>query len=165
LTVLKEAGIVRVSVEAQRRIYHLELAGFIELELWLQNIKKFWSGRLNVLENQLRKSSVKSRRRKNGHKTRRTSDLSGKFMRQPAVRFERILPGPIERVWEFLTETERLPGWFGHGVIEHRAGGAVTLLDGHIRGVVTQWKPPRLLAYTWNVFSPGDEETHYPNPT
>jgi len=71
LTVLKEAGIVRVSVEAQRRIYHLELAGFIELELWLQNIKKFWSGRLNVLENQLRKSSVKSRRRKNGHKTRR----------------------------------------------------------------------------------------------
>jgi uncharacterized protein YndB with AHSA1/START domain len=91
-----------------------------------------------------------------------TSDLSGKFMRQPAVRFERILPGPIERVWEFLTETERLPGWFGHGVIEHRAGGAVTLLDGHIRGVVTQWKPPRLLAYTWNVFSPGDEESHYP---
>jgi len=36
LSVLKEAGIVRVSVEAQRRIYHLELAGFIELELWLQ---------------------------------------------------------------------------------------------------------------------------------
>jgi len=72
LSVLKEAGIVRVSVEAQRRIYHLELAGFIELELWLQNIKKFWSGRLNVLENQLRKSSVKSRRRKNGHKTRRS---------------------------------------------------------------------------------------------
>lgn len=92
----------------------------------------------------------------------RSFDVSGQFIRQPAVKFERILPGSVERVWEFLTETERLPGWFGHGVIEHRVGGTVTLLDGHIRGVVTQWKPPRLLAYTWNVFGPGDEESHYP---
>lgn len=93
---------------------------------------------------------------------RTTSDPDGRFIRQPAVRFERILPGPIEHVWEFLTKTERLPGWFGHGVIEPRVGGAVNLLDGHIRGVVTQWRPPRLLVYTWNVFSPGDEESRYP---
>lgn len=71
LRVLKEAGIVRVSIEAQRRIYHLEQARFSELELWLQNIKKFWSGRLDVLENQLRKGNVKSRRKKNAHKTRK----------------------------------------------------------------------------------------------
>jgi uncharacterized protein YndB with AHSA1/START domain len=94
--------------------------------------------------------------------TRSPNDVSGQFMRQPAVRFERILPGPIEHVWEFLTKTERLPGWFGHGRIEPHVGGAVNLLDGHIRGVVTQWKPPRLLVYTWNVLSPGDEESRYP---
>jgi uncharacterized protein YndB with AHSA1/START domain len=88
--------------------------------------------------------------------------VDAQFSKTPMVRFERTLPGPIERVWEFLTTTERLPGWFGNGRIEPREGGAVTLMDGHIRGVVTQWKPPRLLAYTWNVFDPGDRESAYP---
>ena len=89
-------------------------------------------------------------------------DSNGQFGHASMVRFERSLPGPIERVWEFLTSTERLPAWFGNGTIEPRQGGVVTLMDGHIRGVVTQWQPPRLLAYTWNVFSPGEPESPYP---
>jgi uncharacterized protein YndB with AHSA1/START domain len=88
--------------------------------------------------------------------------MQGEFGKAATVRFERILPGPIERVWEFLTRTEHLPVWFGRGTIEPREGGAVTFMDGHIRGIVTQWKPPRLLAYTWNVFSPGETESGYP---
>ena len=88
--------------------------------------------------------------------------VDGQFQRAPMVRFERTLPGPIERVWEFLTNTERLPAWFGQGTIEPREGGSVTLMDGHIRGVVTQWQPPRRLSYTWNVFSPGETESAYP---
>jgi len=86
----------------------------------------------------------------------------GQLKRVPMVRFERLLPGPIERVWEFLTEASRLPGWFGDGTIEPRPGGAVNLMGGHVRGIVTQWKPPRRLAYTWNVFNPGEAESHYP---
>jgi hypothetical protein len=39
----------------------------------------------------------------------KTFDISAKFMRLAAVRFERILPGRTESVWEFLTETERPP--------------------------------------------------------
>jgi uncharacterized protein YndB with AHSA1/START domain len=78
------------------------------------------------------------------------------------VQFERILPGPIERVWEFLTDTKQLPGWFGEGTIEPRPGGAVSLMGGHVRGIVTQWQSPRRLAYTRNVFNPGDAESHYP---
>lgn len=71
------------------------------------------------------------------------------------VRFERLLPGPIERVWAHLTDTKLLPAWFGEdSSIEPRQGGAVSLMGGHIRGVVTQWRPPRRLSYTWNVFSP-----------
>ena len=35
-------------------------------------------------------------------------------------------------------------------------------MGGHIRGTVTQWQPPRKLAYTWNVFRPGDEASPYP---
>jgi uncharacterized protein YndB with AHSA1/START domain len=89
------------------------------------------------------------------------SDL-GKILKTGVVRFERVLPGPIERVWEYLTDIKRLPEWFGEGVMEPYEGGVVNFMGGHIRGVVTQWKPPRKLAYTWNVFSPGETESSYP---
>lgn len=84
------------------------------------------------------------------------------FGKAPMVRFERLLPGSIERAWEFLSDPKRLPEWFGDGVITPQAGGEVTLMGGHIRGVFTQWDPPRRLAYTWNVFSPGESRSAYP---
>jgi uncharacterized protein YndB with AHSA1/START domain len=79
------------------------------------------------------------------------------FLKVPSVRLERVLPGPLERVWEHLTNTGLLQAWFGDkSEIEPREGGAVRLMDGHIRGTVTQWHPPHRLGYTWNVFNPGD---------
>lgn len=90
----------------------------------------------------------------------------GRLIIETAARFERTLPGPIERVWDYLTSSEHLPDWFGgRGMtytIEPRIGGIVSLANNHVRGVVTQWKPPRLLAYTWNVFMPGQEESPFP---
>lgn len=80
----------------------------------------------------------------------------GQSARVLSVSFERVLPGPIARVWDHLTNTKSLPQWFGNGTIEPHVGGAVRLMDGHIRGVVTQWRPPHRLSYTWNVFAPGD---------
>lgn len=90
-----------------------------------------------------------------------TSD-NGQLGTETVVRFERLLPGSIERVWAFLTSSEHLTGWLGGGTIEPRVGGAVNIADGHIRGVVTQWKPPHLLTYTWNVFNPGETASPYP---
>jgi uncharacterized protein YndB with AHSA1/START domain len=85
-----------------------------------------------------------------------TAEL-GKSARVLSVEFERHLPGPIERVWQHLTDTKLLPAWFGaESRIEARLGGAVSLMGGHIRGVVTLWQPPRRLSYTWNVFAPND---------
>ena len=87
----------------------------------------------------------------------------GESLRVLAVRFERILPGPIERVWLHLTECRKLAGWFGEdGLIEPREGGAVRLMGGHVRGLVTQYRPQRHLTYTWNVFGPGENESPYP---
>jgi uncharacterized protein YndB with AHSA1/START domain len=87
----------------------------------------------------------------------------GEMFRAPGVRFVRRLPGPPEKVWAHLTQPDRLSGWYAAGsVIEPREGGAVRLNDGHIRGVVTQWRPPVKFAHTWNVFSPGETVSAFP---
>jgi uncharacterized protein YndB with AHSA1/START domain len=81
----------------------------------------------------------------------------GEMSTVPCVTFTRTLPGPIERVWSFIAEAKHLPAWFGaDSSIEPRVGGAVRLMGGHVRGVVTQWQPPAKLVYTWNVFGPDD---------
>lgn len=83
----------------------------------------------------------------------------GEMSSVPCVTFTRLLPGPIERVWQYLTDPKKLPTWFGEvATIEPRQGGTVRLENGHIRGVVTQWQPPHRLIYTWNVFEPGAPE-------
>ncbi len=87
----------------------------------------------------------------------------GEIATVPCVKFVRLLPGPIEKVWSLIAETGNLPAWFGdNSTIEPRQGGHVSLMDGHIRGVVTQWQPPHKLIYTWNVFSPGETVTALP---
>jgi DNA-binding transcriptional ArsR family regulator len=53
LRLLREAGMVTVRREAQRRIYALEPAGLAELDAWLSRFRRFWSGRLDALENEL----------------------------------------------------------------------------------------------------------------
>ena len=90
------------------------------------------------------------------------SDL-GQTYRVAAVRFERKLPGPLARVWQHLTVPSKLSGWFGEdSTIEPREGGSVRLMGGHVRGVVTQWKPHRRFTHTWNVFSGDEEQSAYP---
>lgn len=87
----------------------------------------------------------------------------GESLHVLAVRFVRHLPGPTQRVWEYLTDCRKLTSWFGDdGRIEPREGGAIRFMQGHVRGVVTQWQPHRRLAYTWNVFNPGETDSPYP---
>jgi DNA-binding transcriptional ArsR family regulator len=56
LKVLRQARLVRVRAEAQRRIYTLDAAGIGEIDAWLSTIRRFWSGRLDALERELRNS-------------------------------------------------------------------------------------------------------------
>ncbi len=53
LKILREAGLVQVQIDAQRRIYSLNRAGFDDISQWLGGIRAFWNGRLDVLEQQL----------------------------------------------------------------------------------------------------------------
>lgn len=87
------------------------------------------------------------------------------------VRFERLLPGPIERVWSYLTDSEKRGTWLATGAMDLRVGGKVELCFHHVdlspvkeetparykeiedgvetTGQVTRCDPPRLLSFTW----------------
>ena len=88
--------------------------------------------------------------------------MKGEIVAESAVRFVRTLPAPVSKVWAFLTDAALLPHWYGEGHIEPREGGAVTLMGGHIRGVVTGWRAEKFLGYTWNVHAPGETVSQWP---
>jgi uncharacterized protein YndB with AHSA1/START domain len=88
--------------------------------------------------------------------------MKGEIVAESAVRFVRTLPAPVSKVWAFLTDTALLPEWYGAGAIEPREGGMVTLMNGHVRGVVTAWQPEKFLGYTWNIFAPGETVSQWP---
>jgi len=95
------------------------------------------------------------------------------------VRFERLLPGPIERIWAYLTESDKRGKWFASGQMEPRVGGRVHLtfhnskLSPHTEeipekykkyegagftGRITRYEEPRVLSYTWGGES-GEEDS------
>ena len=53
LRVLREAGLVRVRPEAQRRWYELDPAPLAEVDAWLAPYRRLWSERLDALERHL----------------------------------------------------------------------------------------------------------------
>ncbi len=84
------------------------------------------------------------------------------------LKLERLLPGPIERVWAFITESDKRAKWLAAGEFDLRVGGRIELYFDNDRlspdknasapnkgaqapmtGVITRLEPPRLLAHTW----------------
>jgi DNA-binding transcriptional ArsR family regulator len=55
LRVLKEAGIVEARAEAQRRVYRIRPAPFVELDGWLAGYRQLWNEHLDRLEEHLEK--------------------------------------------------------------------------------------------------------------
>ena len=49
LRVLREAGLVRVSTDAQRRVYALEPGPLAELDVWLAPYRRVWNESLDAL--------------------------------------------------------------------------------------------------------------------
>jgi DNA-binding transcriptional ArsR family regulator len=59
LKTLRQAGLVRVRADGQRRMYSLDPNGFAEMEAWFEKMRRFWSGRLEALERELNKGEEK----------------------------------------------------------------------------------------------------------
>jgi uncharacterized protein YndB with AHSA1/START domain len=111
----------------------------------------------------------------------KANDQPGKFTSPTELRIVRTLPGPIERVWEYLTDPEKRARWFAGGPMELREGGKMTLHFRHkniapdetppedhkkhhetghsMEGIITRCEPPRVLAFTFG--SSGDSEATF----
>jgi DNA-binding transcriptional ArsR family regulator len=55
LKALREAGLVRVAVDGQRRIYSLDPDGLAAVDAWIEKVRGFWGARLDALETALLK--------------------------------------------------------------------------------------------------------------
>jgi DNA-binding transcriptional ArsR family regulator len=72
LRVLREAGFVESTVDAQRRLYRLKPESLREVDMWLAQFRRFWSDHVDALERHLdrmeqssvMKKEAKSRRRR-----------------------------------------------------------------------------------------------------
>src|SRR5579862_4647169 len=53
LRVLREAGFVESTVDAQRRLYRLKLEPLQEVDAWLAPFRRFWSAHVDALERHL----------------------------------------------------------------------------------------------------------------
>ena len=85
----------------------------------------------------------------------------GTYVDARTVRHERLLPGPIERVWMYLTEDAGLSTWLGHATVPARPGDRFALRFVHpgepdideehlMQGETTVYEPHRLLEYLWH---------------
>jgi DNA-binding transcriptional ArsR family regulator len=53
LRVLREAGLVDVRHEAQRRVYSLRPEAFVEVDEWLGDYRALWQNRLDALHTEI----------------------------------------------------------------------------------------------------------------
>ena len=106
-------------------------------------------------------------------------DARATLIKPSTIRFERLLPGPIERVWAYLTESKKRALWLAAGEFDLRVGGRIELHFDNEKlshekppqgargagkhtatGKITRLEPLRLLAHTW-TWEGGDSEVTY----
>lgn len=66
----------------------------------------------------------------------------GKQIDETTIQFERLLPGPIERVWAYLTDPEKRAQWFAGGETEMRKGGRAEFIFNHSTLTTPDDRPP-----------------------
>ncbi|WP_027230683.1 SRPBCC family protein [Phyllobacterium sp. UNC302MFCol5.2] len=96
------------------------------------------------------------------------NDRLGVVTAPRTLRLERLLPGPVERVWAYLTESDKRAKWLASGPMADFVGGPVKLTFQHshlsdektpaefqkyegsgFESKVLRYEPPHLLVITW----------------
>jgi uncharacterized protein YndB with AHSA1/START domain len=73
-------------------------------------------------------------------------DAPGEFPAPGTVRLVRLLPGPIDRVWDYLTVPEKRARWICGGALEQRPGGTVEFAMQH-KNLAPDETPPAKYAH------------------
>jgi DNA-binding transcriptional ArsR family regulator len=71
LRVLREAGFVESTVDAQRRLYRLKAGPLQEVDAWLAPFRRFWSAHVDALERHLERMDQSIPTKTNTRKRRR----------------------------------------------------------------------------------------------
>ena len=71
LRVLREAGFVESTVDAQRRLYRLKPEPLQEVDAWLAPFRRFWSARMDALERHLDRIDQSTRTKRKTSSRRR----------------------------------------------------------------------------------------------
>jgi uncharacterized protein YndB with AHSA1/START domain len=98
-----------------------------------------------------------------------TPDAYGVLTEPATLKIQRLLPGPVERVWAYLTESELRRQWLAAGEMEMRVGARFELVwrnneltdppgqrppgsseEHRMQSRITELDPPRKLAIAWN---------------
>ena len=92
------------------------------------------------------------------------------MLTEPAtLKIQRLLPGPIERIWAYLTESELRRKWLAAGAMEMKVGAPFELVwrndeltdppgqrpegfaeEHRMQSRITELDPPRKLSITWD---------------
>ena len=97
-----------------------------------------------------------------------TRDAYGVLTEPATLKIQRVLPGPIERIWAYLTESDLRRQWLAAGEMEMKVGAPVELVwrnneltnptgerpagfgeEHRMQSRITELDPPRKLAITW----------------
>jgi DNA-binding transcriptional ArsR family regulator len=70
LRVLREAGFVEVTVDAQRRVYRLRPEPLQEIDVWLAQFRRHWAAHVDALERHLDRLEQQAPARKRKTKAR-----------------------------------------------------------------------------------------------
>lgn len=62
LRVLREAGLVEATVDAQRRVYRLQPGPLQEVDAWMLPFRRHWSAHLDALERHLDRNAGRQRK-------------------------------------------------------------------------------------------------------
>ena len=97
------------------------------------------------------------------------SGAYGELTEPATLKIQRLLPGPIERIWAYLTDSELRRKWLAAGQMEMKVGAPVELVwrndelndppgtrpadfpeEHRMQSRITELDPPRKLSIAWN---------------
>jgi uncharacterized protein YndB with AHSA1/START domain len=96
-------------------------------------------------------------------------DAYGTLIEPTTLKIQRLLPGPIERVWAYLTDSDMRRKWLAAGKMELKVGAPFEFVwrndeltnppgnkpegfgeEHRMQSRITELDPPRKITFTWN---------------